>query len=82
MWGVQVLEDIELRCPVVNVAESWLKKLYESPMIGESIVHGVDDALAAMGDRLCVEPSSGVDLTAPDFRKLAHRDVAPLARRG
>lgn len=79
MRGVQVLEDIDLRCPVVNVAESWLKKLYESPMIGESIVHGVDEQLAAMGDHVCVEPK---EATVLGFGAVGQAVAQALLRRG
>ena len=46
--GIQLLEDIELKCPVINVARCEAKKLYESPMIGESIVSSIEKTLAEL----------------------------------
>lgn len=48
--GIQVVEElaekgIELQCPVVSVARSAAKKVYESPMIGESIAHATLNGL-------------------------------------
>ena len=36
--GARILHDLDLKCPVVNVAESWAKLEWESPMIGHSVV--------------------------------------------
>jgi S-adenosylhomocysteine hydrolase len=40
--GARIIHELEaagkLRCPVVNVAESWAKLEWESPMIGHSVV--------------------------------------------
>lgn len=41
-----------LKCPVVNVARSWLKKLFESPVIGEAVMHSVDAALREIHPKL------------------------------
>ena len=59
--GIQVIEElqrkgIELKCPVVSVARSWAKKDYESPMIGESVVHGTETALADLHPDLKIQP--------------------------
>ena len=35
--GIRQIENLELRVPVVNVAESWVKLDYESPLIAESV---------------------------------------------
>lgn len=34
-----------LKCPVINMARSWLKKLFESPIIGEAVMHSVETSL-------------------------------------
>lgn len=36
--GARILHGLDLKCPVVNVAESWAKLEWESPMIGHSVV--------------------------------------------
>jgi hypothetical protein len=46
--GIRTLDDIELRVPVVNVAESWVKLEHESPMIAESVNDELVRQLAAM----------------------------------
>lgn len=47
--GIQRIEreiGVEnLKCPVINMARSWLKKLFESPIIGEAVMHSVDASL-------------------------------------
>jgi hypothetical protein len=35
--GIRAIEQIDLRIPVVNVAESWVKLQHESPMIADSV---------------------------------------------
>ena len=35
--GIRTIEDLTLRVPVVNVAESWVKLEHESPLIAESV---------------------------------------------
>jgi|GEM_PF-1472226 len=54
--GARILHELQekgaLRCPVVNVAETWAKLEWESPMIGHSVVLEVDrklDRLAKFG---------------------------------
>ena len=79
MRGVQVLEGVELRCPVINVAESWLKKLYESPMIGESIVDDVENQLAMVGEHVRIEPK---EATVLGFGAVGQEVAASLLRRG
>jgi len=46
--GIRHLEQIELRVPVVNVAESWVKLEHESPLIAESVNVELSGKLAAM----------------------------------
>jgi S-adenosylhomocysteine hydrolase len=54
--GARILHELqqkgELRCPVANVAETWAKLEWESPMTGHSVVLEVDrklDRLAKFG---------------------------------
>jgi S-adenosylhomocysteine hydrolase len=54
--GARILHEMEqrgeLKCPVANVAETWAKLEWESPMIGHSVVLEVDrklDRLAKFG---------------------------------
>lgn len=59
--GLQVIEELalegmELKCPVVNVARSSAKKVFESPMIGESVAHSTLEALKRLHPDLSVEP--------------------------
>lgn len=44
----------QLEVRVVDAARSWLKKIYESPMIGESIAHSTLSAIAADAPQLSV----------------------------
>lgn len=47
--GARAVREIEnLRCPVVNVAESWAKLEWESPMIGHSVVLEVGKKLSEL----------------------------------
>jgi len=43
--GIREIEDIELKCPVVNVARSWAKTSYEAPLIAQSMVQELLHAL-------------------------------------
>jgi len=49
--GIRTLEDTDLRVPVINVAESWVKLEHESPMIAESVNRELVHQLAAMESR-------------------------------
>lgn len=56
--GIQEVEKIDLKCPVINVARSAAKKTWESPMIGENVVAA---ALAQIQDlHPSLEPSPKV----------------------
>lgn len=79
MRGIQVLEGLSLRCPVVDVAQSWLKKLFESPMIGESIVHDVEAQLVDVGAHVTVQPK---EATVLGFGAVGQAVAASLLRRG
>ena len=79
MRGIQVLEGMTLRCPVVDVAQSWLKKLFESPMIGESIVHDVEAQLRDVGAHVAVQPK---EATVLGFGAVGQAVAASLVRRG
>jgi hypothetical protein len=46
--GIRTIEDLRLRIPVINVAESWVKLEHESPMIAESVNRELARKLAAM----------------------------------
>jgi S-adenosylhomocysteine hydrolase len=49
--GVSTLEDLELEVPVVDVARSKAKLVHESPLIAESVIHEIRQAVWAMGRR-------------------------------
>jgi hypothetical protein len=51
--GIRAIEDVELRIPVVNVAESWVKLEHESPMIAESVNCELSKQLIAM-EKACI----------------------------
>lgn len=65
--GIQIIEDHQakgdwkLACPVVDMARSDAKKLWESPMIGESCVFNLEDDIgrmsAGLGDTLFADPA-------------------------
>ncbi len=46
--GTRALENLDLRIPVINVAESWVKLEHESPLIAESVNHELTLQLAVM----------------------------------
>ncbi len=46
--GARVVADLSLEVPVINVAESWVKLEYESPLIAESVTYELTKQLAAM----------------------------------
>ncbi len=54
--GIQRIEreiGVEnLKCSVINVARSWLKKVFESPIIGEAVMHSIDTLLAEVHPKL------------------------------
>jgi hypothetical protein len=52
--GIRAIEDIDLRIPVVNVAESWVKLEHESPMIAESVNCELIRQLVAM-ENACIQ---------------------------
>ncbi len=54
--GIQLLETLELRCPVVNMARSTAKKLMESPAIGEAVVFATLHQLKECHIALDVDP--------------------------
>ncbi len=52
--GIQVLDEMEragtpIRCPVVNMAQSDIKRAVESPLIAESVAWHTDRYLTALG---------------------------------
>lgn len=46
--GIRTIAGLDLRMPVVNVAESWVKLDHESPMIAESVITELSKQLAVM----------------------------------
>jgi len=46
--GIRTIEDLDVRIPVVNVAESWVKLEHESPMIAESVSQELCRQLVAL----------------------------------
>ncbi|MBI2375074.1 MAG: hypothetical protein HYV07_13845 [Deltaproteobacteria bacterium] len=82
--GIQVIEamkqaGIELKCPVVSVARSGAKKIAESPMIGESVVHGIETALEALSPVLAIEPREAVVI---GYGAVGKASADALKRRG
>lgn len=75
--GIQLLEDVELKCPVVNVARSAAKKRYESPMIGESVVASIDGSLHELG--ITIEPK---EATVLGYGAVGMNVAKSLQRRG
>lgn len=53
--GMQELEKIDLKCPVISVAQSWAKKCFESILIGESVVGAINSSLRDLGN-LTIKP--------------------------
>lgn len=59
--GIQRLEQEilgkgkKLLCPVINMARSELKKLFEAPMIGEAILHSTETLLADIHPSLSIK---------------------------
>jgi S-adenosylhomocysteine hydrolase len=48
--GIWKLADVDLRTPVVNVAESWVKLRHESPLIAESVRDCLLELLAGLDE--------------------------------
>jgi S-adenosylhomocysteine hydrolase len=46
--GIRELAGLRLRFPVINVAESWAKRRFESPMIGSSVVRALENELSRL----------------------------------
>lgn len=75
--GIQLLEGIELKCPVINVARSEAKKRYESPMIGESVVAAIDGMLKSIN--VTIEPR---EATILGYGAVGQNVAQSLVRRG
>lgn len=75
--GIQLLEGIELQCPVINVARSDAKKRYESPMIGESVVASIDGMLKSIN--VTIEPR---EATVLGYGAVGQNVAQSLVRRG
>lgn len=75
--GIQLLENYELKCPVINVARSEAKKRHESPMIGESVVASIDGSLADLGIK--IEPK---EATILGYGAVGMNVARSLQRRG
>lgn len=78
-YGARLAEQLgdQLLCPVVNVARSWLKKLFESPMIGESIAASVESSLRAIDVE--VQPR---EATVVGYGAVGRATARALAARG
>ncbi|MBI4816233.1 MAG: hypothetical protein HY791_08245 [Deltaproteobacteria bacterium] len=83
--GIQTLQAMreagtEIRCPVVNMAQSVAKKTFESPMIGESVVTSIEASLRSL--------SSDSPIALPDraaiigFGAVGRATAHALTRRG
>ncbi len=46
--GIRALNDLNLRLPVINVAESWVKLEHESPMIARSVIDELGKQLTGL----------------------------------
>lgn len=79
--GIQEVEEhgIELKLPVMNVARSWLKKLYEGPLIGESVVHSIELELKKLHDDFVMEPK---EATVIGYGAVGKNTADALRRRG
>jgi len=75
--GVQLLEDYELKCPVINIAQCEAKKRYESPMIGESVVASIEGELSALD--ISIAPKEACVL---GYGAVGSNVAASLERRG
>ncbi len=77
--GIQEVEKLDLKCPVVNVARSAAKKTWESPMIGENVVAA---ALAQLADlHPGLEPKPKV-ATVIGYGAVGKASADALRRRG
>ncbi len=72
-------EGHPLRCPVINVAQSVAKKVHEAPMIGESVVHSTELALASVHPDLRIEPK---EATVLGYGAVGKATADALRRRG
>lgn len=77
--GIQILEKIELRCPVINMARSEAKKRFESPAIGEIVIH------SALAQLLQANPSLQLQekqATVIGYGAVGRASADALRRRG
>jgi S-adenosylhomocysteine hydrolase len=72
-------KGIDLLCPVVNCAQSRLKKVFESPMIGESVVSSIENGLKELNPELKIGPP---DTAIVGFGAVNQQVVKALLRRG
>src|SRR5690606_33053498 len=82
--GMQIIDEmaergVALQCPVVCVARSWAKKIWEAPMIGESVAHSIETALQDMGSNTRVQPKQA---TVIGYGAVGKATAAALMRRG
>jgi S-adenosylhomocysteine hydrolase len=82
--GIQVIEQMEaegvkLRCPVVDMARSPVKKDHEAPMIGEAIVANALAAVDGLGAGLAIEPKTA---TMVGFGAIGEATARALLHRG
>jgi S-adenosylhomocysteine hydrolase len=81
--GGDVVEELaaegKLHCDVIAVWKSWFKKDYESPAIGESIVHQASEQLAFLGLSLNDEPRTA---TLVGFGAVNSQVAAALVDKG
>jgi S-adenosylhomocysteine hydrolase len=81
--GIRTIEDLELRVPVINVAESWVKLEHESPLIAESVKNELSKKLTAMeaagidtGDTALIIGYGAIGRTVSSELKRQGRQVA------
>ena len=86
--GIQVLEEMKekgrpILCPVVNMAQSELKRLIESPLIAESVAWHTDGYLRALGlDDKLPTPANPKTAVVVGFGATGSALAAALKRRG
>lgn len=77
--GIQEVEKLELRCPVINVARSEAKKRWESPMIGENVVAAALAQLDGLAPGLEPSPKEAVVI---GYGAVGKASADALRRRG
>lgn len=86
--GIQVLEEmqragVEILCPVVNMAQSELKRVIESPLIAESVAWHTERYLTSLDlDHLRPTPTEPKTAVVVGFGATGSALAEALARRG